>query len=74
MPYLITLTEDGNLGKAGDAVWVDDVNDVNDGPSGSKQPTVAELREEAEALGIDHSGLKKADLIAAIEAKQAENN
>jgi hypothetical protein len=24
MPTLITLTEDGHLGKAGDQVWVDD--------------------------------------------------
>lgn len=72
MAVLVYLSEDGNLGKAGDSVWVDDPSDVDNGPSGSKQPTVAELREQADALGIDHSGLKKADLVAAIEAKQAE--
>lgn len=33
--------------------------------------TVAELREEAENLGIDHTGMKKVDLIEAIEAAEA---
>lgn len=37
----------------------------------AKAPTVAELREMAAGLGIDPSGLKKAELAAAIEAKQA---
>lgn len=72
MAVLVYLTEDGNLGNAGDSVWVDDPSDINNGPTGSKQPTVAELREQADALGIDHTGLKKAELAAAIEAKQAE--
>lgn len=29
MPELITLEEDGPLGKAGDRVWVNDPGDVN---------------------------------------------
>lgn len=28
MPELVTLEEDGPLGKAGDVVWVDDPKDV----------------------------------------------
>jgi len=28
MPHLITLTEDGPLGKAGDRVWVNDPKDT----------------------------------------------
>lgn len=37
-----------------------------------KPATVAELRATADALGIDHTGMKKADLEAAIAAKHEE--
>lgn len=37
-----------------------------------KTATVAELRKIAEDLGIDHKGLKKPDLEAAIAANQPE--
>ena len=32
MPELVTLEEDGPLGKVGDKVWVDDPTDVGDKP------------------------------------------
>jgi hypothetical protein len=33
MPELVTLEEDGPLGKAGDQVWVDDPDDVAPKPA-----------------------------------------
>lgn len=33
MPELVTLEEDGPLGKAGERVWVDDPGDVNKKPA-----------------------------------------
>lgn len=44
------------------------------GDKPEKAPTVAELRKTAAGLGIDPSGLKKAELASAIEAKQAETD
>lgn len=38
--------------------------------STSGGPTVAELRDTAERLGVDPTGLKKAELVAAIQAAQ----
>jgi len=37
-----------------------------------KEPTVKELQDKAQALGIDTKDMKKADLVAAIEAKEKE--
>lgn len=38
MPELVTLDEDGPLGKAGDQVWVDDPADVKAKPQKAAAP------------------------------------
>lgn len=38
MPELVTLTEDGNLGNAGDHVWVDDPAEVDAKPKRAAKP------------------------------------
>lgn len=46
MPELVTLTEDGPLGKAGDQVWVDDPADVEDKPKKSTVKKIAAKRSD----------------------------
>ena len=46
MAELVTLEEDGNLGKAGDQVWVDDPKDVDAKPKSAKKTAASKSSDE----------------------------
>lgn len=68
----VPAAEADNLRRRGKAKLVGNASEEDDGEKALEDMTVSELKEEAKSLDIEgFDGMKKAELIAAIEAAEA---